>query len=107
MLDPDFFEFRVAKDMMLDHVPHMHQMSVERDGQTVWVDGVRFALGKAIDTDNNCLIDTLRQKLNIVCSTDYVRQELQKLFARPAQSRHSREFFGSPAALGRCDSAAG
>ena len=71
---------------MGDHVPHMHQMSVERDGQTVWVDGVRFALGKAIDTDNNCLIDTLRQKLNIVCSTDYVRQELQKLFARPGPS---------------------
>ena len=43
-------------------------------------DGSAFALGMASGEGCNCLIDTLRQALGIICNVEYVRAELHKIF---------------------------
>ena len=70
-----------------DNVPHIKQIPWRKlDERTpggsaiVCVDGRDFFLGKALDEDNNCLIDTLRQKLNVIVSVPAVRQLMQQAF---------------------------
>ena len=72
-----------------DTVPHIRQLSWRPLGQSrqsgnelVEVEGRTFAVGFATGDDNNCLIDTLRQKLpGLVCNLTDVRDLLQKHFA--------------------------
>ena len=71
----------------------MHYMAVQRCGQSLWLDGVRFSLGTASGNRNNCLIDTLRQKLDLVCSTAYVREKLQEAFPGPGPSHVTEDNF--------------
>ena len=59
----------------------------------MWVDGVRFSLGTASGLRNNCLIDTLRQKLDLVCSSGYVRKKLQEAFPCPGPSHVTNHNF--------------
>ena len=58
----------------------MSQIQFERDGDIFIVDGREYMLGCASGADNNCLIDTLRQKLNIIASVGSVRRRLQERF---------------------------
>eukprot|EP00973_Karenia_brevis_P059475 8281461-Karenia_brevis.AAC.1 len=44
------------------------------------VNGEMYTQGYASGDEYNCLIDTLRQKLNIISNTDRVRTELEKMF---------------------------
>eukprot|EP00973_Karenia_brevis_P075742 10524951-Karenia_brevis.AAC.1 len=46
----------------------------------VSVGGKMYTQGYASGDDCNCLIDTLRQKLNIISNTARVRAELEKKF---------------------------
>ena len=73
---------------MGDSVPHMRQVKWELlaeqmhgGGELVRVEGRDFFFGRASGEDNNCLIDTLRQKLgNMVCSLEAVRVSLMAEF---------------------------
>ena len=64
-----------------DSVPHMFEIRFERSGDDLTLDGQRYAIGCASGAQNNCLIDTLRQKLGIIASADHVRLRLQTRFA--------------------------
>ena len=66
-----------------DTVPHMFQIEVQRDGAFFFVDGRRFRRGYASGRANNCLIDTLRQKLELICNVDWARSQLQVHFSEP------------------------
>ena len=64
-----------------DNVPHMRQTDIkfEADG-TVEVDRTRFRPGGASSESCNCLIDTLRQALELQCDLAPVREHLKTLF---------------------------
>ena len=74
-----------------DNVPHMRQMNVRRDGRTIWVEGERFETRGASGVGCNCLIDTLRQKLNLVCNPAWVRERLQIMFHESGPSKVESE----------------
>ena len=58
----------------------MSQIHFERDGDIFTLDGREYMLGHASGIDNNCLIDTLRQKLSIIANVSSVRRRLQERF---------------------------
>lgn len=68
-------------------MPHMFQMGVRRDGDCFVVDGRRYRRGFASGRANNCLIDTLRQKLGLVANVDWVRSQLQFRFSEPGAAQ--------------------
>ena len=76
-----------------DTVPHMFQMDVRRDGAFFWVDGRKYRRGYASGRDNNCLIDTLRQKLGLICNVEWVRSQLQLRFAEPGLAQVTADNF--------------
>ena len=79
-------------------MPHMSQLDirVRADGRDqdegrvaahwyvgkaleIYVNGEAFELGRSSGADNNCLIDTLRQKLpNVICCQKAVRKKLEE-----------------------------
>ena len=81
-----------------DNVPHMSQTRIEilKDGTVLqtgrilapewWInhsiviriEGVDYFMGVASGNGCNCLIDTLRQCLNLICNVAYVRQVLEE-----------------------------
>ena len=63
-----------------DSVPHMFQISFQRSGDILTLDDQAYVIGFASGAQNNCLIDTLRQKLEIIADTKYVRRRLQERF---------------------------
>jgi len=68
-----------------DTVPHMMQTDIAFEqtpgGEHVIIDGQRFAVGGASGHDNNCLIDTLRQKVRGIADVSWVRVQLLRQFA--------------------------
>ena len=83
-----------------DNVPHMHQTRIEilKDGvalqpgrrlsQSWWIghnivlriEGLHYCMGAASGDGFNCLIDTLRQSLGLVCNVSYVRRILEQWY---------------------------
>jgi len=64
-----------------DTVPHIRQVAVRIEGERVVVDAQVYFRGRASGAANNCLIDTLRQKLDIVgVSSAWVRARLRERF---------------------------
>ena len=66
-----------------DHVPHMRQVRWELlrertlgGSEIVRIEGRDFYFGEASGDDNNCLIDTLKQKLKAFASLQAVRRML-------------------------------
>ena len=60
----------------------MDQQNIRFEGRTVYVEGEAFVRGQASGDDNNCLIDTLRQALDLTTvRCDNVRQALQREFS--------------------------
>ena len=60
-------------------VPHIYEAAITFvDDETVAINSQRFKLGQATDEGNNCLIDTLRQSLQIenLASVPTVRHHL-------------------------------
>ena len=75
-----------------DSVPHISQLSwcllgrsESHGAQVVEIENNQFFVGQASGDGNNCLIDTLRQKLNLTCSTNSVRSLLRQKFRSGAQ----------------------
>ena len=61
------------------------RVRVIRQGDRFQVDGHWYVLGQADGDDNNCLIDTLRQKLRLNTDLNTVRQGLQQRFTVGSQ----------------------
>ena len=62
-------------------MPHMSQTAWGYDGnETIIVNEQRYRRGRASGHQNNCLLDTLRQKLGLVVNVEVVRDELQRRF---------------------------
>jgi hypothetical protein len=65
----------------------MHQLAAHREGRFWVIDGRRYVPGHASGAANNCLIDTLRQKLNLVgVNVTWIREELRRRFADPGDA---------------------
>ena len=77
-----------------DTVPHMHQLAAHREGRLWVIDGRRNVPGHASGAANNCLIDALRQKLNLVgVNVAWVREELRRRFPAPDEAHVSATNF--------------
>ena len=82
-----------------DNVPHMHQLPWEElsaappgGAKVLRVEGHLFALGWADGEDNNCLIDTLRQQLEVQAVLSEVRHKLVAAFPRGPQQVQAWSF---------------
>ena len=79
-----------------DHVPHITQTEWWREGALVVIPNagggqdLAFSLGQATGAQSNCLIDTLRQALDLVCDVSRVRHMLRS--KHPAGPGHVTEF---------------
>jgi hypothetical protein len=92
---------------MGDTVPHMKQLNIQildggmavptgvrlpvdwflRRRVVVRIEGRDYAIGCASGNANNCLIDTLRQSLHMICVVDNVRTELDLLHRKAGPTR--------------------
>ena len=60
-------------------MPHMAQVDWSLEGEHVIISGRRYVQGFASSISSNCLIDTLREKLNIIANVALIRRYLMAM----------------------------
>ena len=58
----------------------MTQVEWALDGHYVILANKRYSQGFASSISNNCLIDTLREKLNLIADVSFVRRDMMAMF---------------------------
>ena len=61
-----------------DTVPHIMQTQWSMRGDNIIISGTPFFKGRATGVNNSCLIDTLRQALDLTANVEWVRAHLQR-----------------------------